>query len=31
MSNKEVEDFKASLEKLPVEQVPRDAHVHNIV
>ena len=31
MSNQEVEDFKSSLEKLPVEQVSRDAHVHNFV
>ena len=31
MSNQEVEDFKSSLEKLPVEQVSRDEHVHNFV
>ena len=31
MSNQEVEDFKSSLEKLPVEQVSRDEHVHSFV
>ena len=31
MSNQEVEDFKSALEKLPVEQVSRDAHLHNFV